>query len=228
MKETFVSPVLLVVEYFDALVRRIDIYTEHMLERFARSDLLVASSASVETNVTDYLNGVRQRMLDEIRKEENATLERYESNRRHLVRSRSSQAIGQPGSSIEWYKKQLFERNHCVLLKIDSYGDTASNRIFVSAALYRLHLVIFDFYLSQDDIAALKYLKQLYFPSIYTFFFIFILCFPFRIFIIGSLDFDEDNETGNTSFTIEKGLELNSVSRFHFYTMFYFRRKYLK
>ena len=165
----FHSPKMLIVDYYDDLIRDIDIYTEELLQKYSQDDLLTIAKPEkldfcdefvffknpyrieyendLKINVTqgstkihEYLNLVRSKAIEEINKAKEENLQRYEINK---LRNK----IDGTEEKLEEMRRELFEKKFCFLLRIDYdyiFNEENNN-------LFKLHTIVTDFYLDQYE-----------------------------------------------------------------------------
>ena len=165
---TKLSPKIEIINHYDNLINRVDIEIEKCLEKCNQNQLLsewkrygrqsdivlklfykfdqykydTVDLWSESTKVVDYLNQVRMRTIEELRKEQNEALEYYKLN------SLVFQNQLKDETKIEELKSQLFGKKfYFQVLYKPSYRD---NWIF------NLFTICVDFYMSPDDIDLLE------------------------------------------------------------------------
>ena len=162
-----------IINHFDNLIHRVDIKIDECLEKCTEGQLLSECKRNVEerdfilsinsfdssendekiyhtvdlwsesTKVVDYLNQVRMRTIEELRKAQNDALEYYKdnsSNFKNQIRE---------GIDIEELKSQLFGENLFYFQVLYKPSDK-DNWIF------NLFTICVDFYMSPDDIDLLE------------------------------------------------------------------------
>ena len=101
-----------------------------------------------KSQVVEYMNKVRQKAIEEIRKVQDENLEYYKANKDLFKIDRENLTE----EKFEELKSQLFATKFCFLLKrepLNMLKDESKDRY---APLFNLHTVITDFYLRQCDI----------------------------------------------------------------------------
>ena len=162
------KPSILILEYFESLISQIDIYTEKRIikcknqplrnncvnqtektfDNTYRSqaytiDRSKFSLTSEATRVDDYLNEVRQKAVDEIKRLKNETFDFYNANKMRFS-----------ATTNLW--SQLFAKKYCFLVNIERIRSGNRNFINRNSSLFTLHTVITDFYLSESDVEYLQ------------------------------------------------------------------------
>jgi Leucine-rich repeat (LRR) protein len=121
---------LLIVDYYDSLIRDIDIYTD---------ELLAVESKPGSTNFHEYFGLVRSKAIEEINKAKCENLERYEANKEKYKFDRNELT----DEKLESIKSELFEEKFCFLLRINDKNSE-----------FNLITVVCDFYLNQFDLSS--------------------------------------------------------------------------
>ena len=191
----FVTPSLLITEYYDSLISQIDIFTEERI-RECKDDIdeeecgekydpsyfdnygnvygvetiynpykpqkySINRTDISETEITDkakaveYMNKVRQKAIEEIRKVQDENLEYYKANKDKLKVDRKNLTE----EKLEELKSQLFANRFCFLVKKEPYYlffDSGDNKD-IKNPLFYLHTVITDFYVRESDIVYIKF-----------------------------------------------------------------------
>ena len=160
MEKKFHNPKLLIVDYYDSLIQKIDIYIEQLLEKYDKNDLLpdpIYYSYSVLKNnldcnnnrnteipsdeigkgakIVDYLEVVRDKSIEEIKKAQQANLQSYESNKERYKYDRKSLTH----EDVEEMRRGLFGDKFCFVLEIE--GSTEYNKPIINQCT-----VVTDFY----------------------------------------------------------------------------------
>lgn len=193
MAKQKLSPKILVIEYFESLVNRIDIHTEEQLNKYSPKDLLdyqptenigstnnhqQYSSPSLyefdlvesarnpyensynynkiqastkfipkRTQVCDYLNGVRDEMIEHLKEAEKETIKNYEA-----IRSVLKDADFHSDSII---KENVFAKRFLFIVQVDNIkladGNKAENK-----SPFKLYLVDLDFYMTEQEMLVFK------------------------------------------------------------------------
>ena len=191
----FYNPKLFIVDYYDSLISEIDIYTEELLEKYNENDLLeenpkekdsFENATSINqykieyknelmikvtpgsTKIHEYLNEVRSKAIEEINKVKHENLERLEMNKDKYKYDRSDMTIEKVGEM----KKELFKEKFCFLIKVNNCVLECQKS---NTELFKLHLIVTDFYLEHYD-------RQVSFFFLYrTFLYIKIILYYFKI-----------------------------------------------
>ena len=106
------------------------------------------------TQVEDYLNEVRQKAIDEIRKVQDENLDHNNGNKDKFKLFSED--------NLEEYKSNLFANRFCFLVNIKTIGIKCWETAARNESLFKLHIVITDFYLSESDIEPIRFEKLLY------------------------------------------------------------------
>lgn len=113
----FNGPELLIYDYYDALINKVDIVVEEQLEHFENEE----EEAQNEENLTqkalnskirDYLNDTRDLIIEEIKQSRSANLEYYRENKHLFTIDRNH--IDE--NKIEALRAALFEKQYCFLV----------------------------------------------------------------------------------------------------------------
>jgi hypothetical protein len=171
--ENFKNPKMLIVDYYDSLIRNVDIYIEELLEKYNETDLLptilknrnlvpcpdtydnidgfkdpysskyeygeMVSVVNVTPEVTrtrDYLELVRAKTIEEIKKAQEENLQSYELNKELYKYDRETLT----DEKIEEMRRNLFKDKFCFRMNFDDHN------------LLRQRTIISDFYLDEKDI----------------------------------------------------------------------------
>lgn len=158
MEKKFHNPKLLIVNYYDSLIQKIDIYIEQLLEKYDKNDLLpdpiyysvlknnleCKNNSNIEISpdeigksvkIVDYLEVVRDKSIEEIKKAEQANLESYELNKERYKYDRKSLTH----EDVEEMRRGLFGDKFCFVLEIE--GSTEYNKPIINQCT-----VVTDFY----------------------------------------------------------------------------------
>ena len=182
----FITPPLLITEYYDSLISQLDIYTEERMKEFKEKGLQLKriytfytcgrrrfygektyQNYGLETlnnpyisktyiidptdiseikdisKAQEYMNKVREKAIDEIRKVQDENLEYYKANKDKFKVDR----INLTEEKWEELKSQLFDNRYCFLVKKEPKYST----------IFELHIVITDFYLRESDIDYIRF-----------------------------------------------------------------------
>lgn len=177
MNDSFQSPKIIILNYYDSLVREVDIYSEKLLKKYSENDLLPPPDPIVEsrpdelkepktfgveqindpfylqrynydtitdqinvnvtpgqTRIRDYVNLMREKAIEKIRKVEEENLELYKSIKKILDKHKP-------------IEEQLFADKFCFLVEIDRS---------ISKGIFNLFIVSTDFYLNKSEVESLK------------------------------------------------------------------------
>ena len=155
----FYNPKLLIVDYYDSIISQIDIYIEELLEKYNEDDVLKKNRKEKDsfkldtsinpykieyqnelkinitpgsTKVHDYLNQVRSKAIEEIKKAKDENLERYEINKEKYKYDRNNLTV----ETFQEMKNELFKEKFCFLLKVNNNSNKS-----------KLYTIVTDFYL---------------------------------------------------------------------------------
>lgn len=189
------------VDYYDSLIRQIDIYTEELLENYSEDDVIQESSDGDETSsqvsrlaahyeirpssfidsygissfvdsnshefnydwtrrlrarpgrtkIVDYLNSIRDEMIDALQKAQTHNYECLRSNKNAFK-------INETEEEEEEIKRKIFANKFCFLLKIDEVIILANNfpKIAQNMSIFKYYLFVVDFYMSREDFQTLR------------------------------------------------------------------------
>ena len=106
----------------------------------------------------EYMNKMRQKAIDEIRKVQDENLKFYNANKEKFKVDRENLTE----EKLEELKSQLFANRYCFLVKkepIYIYFHLNDNKN-LKFPLFNLNTVITDFYLRESDIDYIRYVKR--------------------------------------------------------------------
>ena len=126
-----ISPKIEIINHFDNLINRVDIDIDFCLEQYP----VVEESFQA----IDYLKQLRMRTIEELKKEQEETLEKYKLN------SARFKSELKDGKSIEELRKELFDEKF--------YFQVKTKQPIWAFSLFTL---VTDFYMSQSDIELLE------------------------------------------------------------------------
>ena len=146
-------PKIELINYFDELINRVDIEFEECLEKYSDNQLKELKRCfqvkngefdewPESTKVVDYLNQVRMRTIEELRKEQNEALEYYKLN------SLVFQNQLKDETKIEELKSQLFGEKF--------YFQVLYKPLHHESWIFNLFTICVDFYMSPNDIDLLE------------------------------------------------------------------------
>lgn len=109
-------------------------------------------------HVEEYMNKMRQKVIDEIRKVQVENLEYYEENKEKFKVDRENLTE----EKLEELKSQLFANRYCFLVNKEQIylWEDLNNRNVIKRPLFNLHTVITDFYLRQSDIDYIRFDRE--------------------------------------------------------------------
>lgn len=87
MSDFKVNPKILISEYFDSLINRVDIQTEEQLEKFTSKSTRLnpdKASGNKTINVWHYLNGMREKMIKKISEAQADALSKLDAIRKDI------------------------------------------------------------------------------------------------------------------------------------------------
>lgn len=123
-------------------------------------DLTNRPHREIEPNtvrVKDYLNTTRDELISQVKKYEEDALNRYEENKKRLLRS--IQKIEDRNAQVDEFKKRLFANKHVGILRIDKKirRKLLNDEIKTNESPFKLFLVVLDFYFDRYDQNVFKY-----------------------------------------------------------------------
>lgn len=176
----FLTPRLLITEYYDSLINHLDIYTEKRINECKEKD-----------QREDKLNEARQKAIDTIIKVRDENLEFYNDNKddtemrikqvkehiqnyqeleskkkkRKHYSTRANKAdikgakskVQNQNLPLEEIKSILFANRFCFLLDIEKLNRKSTDRKSVESSLFNLCTVVTDFYLRESDIDYIRF-----------------------------------------------------------------------
>ena len=112
------------------------------------------------SQVDEYINKVRQKAIDEIRKVQDETLEYYNANKEKFKVDRKNLTE----EKLKELKSQLFATKFCFLVERSACYKWENSTTNMYIPLFNLHTVITDFYVRESDIDFIKFenLKYLF------------------------------------------------------------------
>ena len=147
----------------DDMYRITRIFNRYKLRSYSinRTDIPEITEIS---QAEDYMNNVRQKAIDEIRKVQDENLEYYKANKDKFKVDRKNLTE----EKLEEIKSQLFSNRFCFLVEkkpLNMLKNKSNDRY---GPLFNLHTVITDFYLRESDIDYIWFenLKYLSFPKV--------------------------------------------------------------
>jgi hypothetical protein len=131
---------MLIIDYYDSLIRQVDIYTEEILEK------------PNETNSTkEFANKTRQKFIDEIKKLQREHVEFIKTKFQSTDRSKIEEKNEENNAFQGLVRDDLFGEKICFVI------DTTKCSHFDTKPKFALVLVILDFNLDQRSIDHFKY-----------------------------------------------------------------------
>ena len=121
-------------------IKLFDSYESSLKNKYREDDQLWSES----TKVVDYLSQVRMRIVEELKKAMEDSLEDYKSNRSSFFSSQ----VADKDKNFEELKSQLFADKY--------YFQVASNKSSNKSWFFDLFTVVVDFYMSPSDIDELE------------------------------------------------------------------------
>ena len=111
----FNGPELLIYDYYDALINKVDIVVEEQLEQFENDEAQNEENLTqkaLNIKIRDFLNDTRDLVIEEIKQSRNANLEYYRENKQLFTIDRNH--IDE--NKIEALRAALFEKRYCFLV----------------------------------------------------------------------------------------------------------------
>ena len=111
----FNGPELLIYDYYDALINKVDIVVEEQLEQFENDEAQNEENLTqraLNIKIRDFLNDTRDLVIEEIKQSRNANLEYYRDNKQLFTIDRNH--IDE--NKIEALRAALFEKRYCFLV----------------------------------------------------------------------------------------------------------------
>lgn len=110
------------------------------------------------TQVEYYLNEVRQKSIDEIRKVQEENLGFYKANKEKFKVDKKNLTE----KKLEELKSNLFAKSHCFLVNIKTIMTNKTiyknkYKTYRNSSLFKLHTLVTDFYLEKSEIEFLRY-----------------------------------------------------------------------
>lgn len=180
-----ITPALLITNYYDSLINRVDIYTEKRINEYKEKKSQPINDSYQSTNtygvksfnnpyektedmfyfdkypliieqLESYLNEVRRKSIDAIRKVQAENLDFYNANKEKFKVDRQNLTY----EKLKELESSLFANRFCFLLnieKIDKRSESIFDKNIRDNSLFKLHTVITDFYLRPSDIEHIEY-----------------------------------------------------------------------
>ena len=145
MSESRVNPKLLVSEYFDALINRVDIHTEEQLEKYWNKDTMEnpdkTNNEQKSVLVWDYLNKTREKMIKKISEAQVDALKRLEVIKNDIKSS-----------------EKVFANHFMFLIQINSFRQSKhSEKTSENKSVFKLVLIETFFFINESQMLILKY-----------------------------------------------------------------------
>ena len=156
MMDEFKSPKMLIIDHYDSMIRQLDIFTEELIEKSDEKDLVDLLPKDDEnmtgldgvtpgtTRFRDYLELVRSKSIEELKKAQQETLDSYEMNKSLYKYDRETLT----DEKVEEMRKNLFKDKFCFLLH---FGYDNRTKCALKYAT-----IITNFYLDENDLDLLK------------------------------------------------------------------------
>lgn len=176
-----------ILDYYETLINRVYSYTEDLLNNCKDGQLVTVPSYEIHPNndyknaenygiesyldpykeeykleklssppettkTRDYLNSIRSEAIQELRGAQEANIDEFEKNKSEYTLDPNQMNATQ----IDELRGKLFGNKFCFLLKIDKL--IGFNRL-ENKSLFKLYVIVLDFYLNQFDLELLGYLK---------------------------------------------------------------------
>lgn len=206
-KKSSLNPKVILLEYYDSLIRQIDIYTEELLENYSELDLLedfyvdesklsqvnrlpphyeIRTSSCIDTyeissfldpyskdyeygpvyqdrnvgvklgqtRIIDYLNSIRDVMIDELQRAQDYNMQWLKLNRFEI------EEMSSIDKCIDEIKSKVFAQKFCFLLRLDEIIELGRNfpKFVPNTSMFKLYLFICDFFINRDQFQVLKYI----------------------------------------------------------------------
>lgn len=134
------NPRLLISNYYESIIREIDIFVEERLIEFNDNGNDDETNRSIELN----MNRTRDEMIDEVKRAEHETFELYEMKLRNELTSVKNEAS--TINKLDYLESRLFANNSVVFVSYALEGNRSE-----------LCLLIFDVYLNKTERELLKF-----------------------------------------------------------------------
>lgn len=148
----------MITDYYDSLIRHVDIYTESELDKYSQSDSSSFNSVftkkkKIKLDVCEVLNNKRDELIDRLRKWQKRTLAHYESIKNELKVIDKSATTASEEIVDREINSRLFKNSFAFLFFNTKPRFNTSNTF----SAFQLYLVELDFYLTKHEKALLKY-----------------------------------------------------------------------
>lgn len=128
----------LLVEYFEALINRVDIHTEEQLEKFSSTDTTdipyketFTITTKKDINVHSYLNATRDGMIKKLNEAQIEALKHLEMVKNEIVLDDKTTGNDDPSSTKkdEMALGKLLAKRFPIIIQIDDFGNDYLNKI---------------------------------------------------------------------------------------------------
>ena len=152
MTESKINPKLLVSDYFDALINRVDIYTEEQLEKYSNQATIEnPDKTNTEQHksviVCDFLNSTREKMI-KISEAQDDALNRLDSIRNDIKMEEMK---------AEEIFEKVFANRFLFLIQINKFGESRLSHDTTRNELpFKLFLIKASFYIDESQMFILR------------------------------------------------------------------------
>lgn len=153
MSKSKVNPKLVVSDYFDSLINRVDVHTEELLEEYPSQATIEDPNNTLNEKNTvvawEYFNETRETLINKISETQVEALKKLETIRIEIKKDETAEEI---------YEK-VFANRFLFLIQINFIREsTFSSTNVVNDSPFKLLLVETYFYINQPDMLILRYI----------------------------------------------------------------------
>lgn len=152
-----VNTQLLIIEHFDSIVNELDIYVESLIEscqNAASNGKNIRRAMASKQHRIAGMNQARSRLIDEIRRVQQAALSYCEENR-CMLRKKQTEIISQENNGAASFKREIFSKTSVCFLVYLNRNELRSS-VFAENSLDALLVVVKCMFLEASDIQFLR------------------------------------------------------------------------
>ena len=151
MNKSKINPKLLVSEYFDALINRVDIHTEEQLEKYSNEDTMEnpdkTNDEQTSVIIWDYLNETREKMIKKISEAQVDALKRLEVIKNDIKMDETAEEVFE----------KVFANHFMFLIQINSCRESIlSEETIENQSVFKLLLIETYFFINESKMFILR------------------------------------------------------------------------
>ena len=172
MTKNISNPRLLISRYFDSLINTIDVYAEEQLENFTTQGYLDKILAEIgffqipdpndfdftKLTIEEYINKIRQDMIDLLRSEESVIYKRYDLIRVEL-KSITYEVENSEEENLDQLMSKLFTEKFFFIF----YPRSSSTNDEKNIRVFDLKMFVVDYYIDRIDKCFFRYTRYFIF-----------------------------------------------------------------